>query len=552
MADYVFTAAVGAGNARINAQLTQLAPRGDVSTLELAVPAKLQEKLVRIPSSSLLEGHVVAQVDVNGGDQLVNIIFQVTQVVAKTAVAVSFVNLYRAQDHASCPLNLVFPVKENDFVFVFNSAGINDLVHGPVSDLFKCRNDDKTVLIPFSLHSALTRSTASVATSSGTKPTSATLAADIIRGTALQNLCMQNVAVTELYLPGDSVTFNSHAVSVVLGNIATNSPLLSSPLTRPHILEAVLGLSFGLHQHLPYPSASSTKKEEKISFLWASGFGEDPAEVLTNLIIANSVDVVFRLFDAISRHMDAGAINSPWYSTIAQGILKYYNKYSSKNFLSWSPAFNASIVQEFFAQVETLFKKPVPAPRPRAELERDFVSLVTNIFDHDTLSMRQREWVASFPAEGAAWTTLCVTNQAVMDALPAFGGISMIPSLTAGSEVQVSKKQKTKQTSKTSAKPKAIKKPVGGSAPVATVVPPPALPAAGANTRGNSAQNVCRYHVKHLFLGMGACTVVGCTFLHQDDVKDFTKSVMLKWLSSKLSGDSDYAKLEAAIKTLAR
>ena len=42
MAEYVFTAAVGAGNARLNAQLGQSAPRADVSTSEVAVPAILQ------------------------------------------------------------------------------------------------------------------------------------------------------------------------------------------------------------------------------------------------------------------------------------------------------------------------------------------------------------------------------------------------------------------------------------------------------------------------------------------------------------------------------
>jgi hypothetical protein len=64
--------------------------------------------------------------------------------------------------------------------------------------------------------------------------------------------------------------------------------------------------------------------------------------------------------------------------------------------------------------------------------------------------------------------------------------------------------------------------------------------------------SVCRYHVKHLFLGMGECKVSGCTYHHQDDVKDFTKSAMLKWLALKLAGDSDYLKLKTAIESKAR
>ena len=68
---------------------------------------------VRIPSSSLLSLRWTSMVAKS------NIIFQVVQVVLKTSVAVGFVGLYRAQDHTFCPLSLVCPLKEEDFVFVF-------------------------------------------------------------------------------------------------------------------------------------------------------------------------------------------------------------------------------------------------------------------------------------------------------------------------------------------------------------------------------------------------------------------------------------------------
>ena len=51
---------------------------------------------------------------------------------------------------------------------------------------------------------------------------------------------------------------------------------------------------------------------------------------------------------------------------------------------------------------------------------------------------------------------------------------------------------------------------------------------------------------------MSECNVSGCTYHHQDDVKDFSKFAMLKWLALKLPGDSDYAKLKSAIESKAR
>ena len=55
---------------------------------------------MRISSSKLLMGHLVAQVDMNiGGDPQINLIFQVIQVVPKSPSSEGFVLLFRAQDH---------------------------------------------------------------------------------------------------------------------------------------------------------------------------------------------------------------------------------------------------------------------------------------------------------------------------------------------------------------------------------------------------------------------------------------------------------------------
>lgn len=476
--------------------------------------------------------------------------------VLKTAVAVGFVGLFRAQDHAMCPLNLIYEAKDDDHVFVFNSAGLHDLLHGSISDLFKCRNDDKSALLPYAIAPVVTKG-ASATSASGSKPISASLAGEIVKAQALANLCMQNVQQLEIYLPGDSVTYGTHAINMVLSNLEPNSPMLLSPYANPNVLEAVMGLSFGLHQHLKFPLPGSTKKETSVSFLWATSFGQNPNTKLSNKIIADSIEMNFRWFDLISQHMDAGAAGTMWYSAVTQGILKYYNKFTAKNFLAWSPAFNVAIAQEFFAQMEMLFKRPVPATRSKSALEREFVLLVSEIFNFEKLSMRYREWCSTFPAEAAAWIRQCASDPGVIEALPTFGGISMVhPTADAvgGPAPKKAKKEPATKEPKVLKPPKVVPKAGGGSGGGGTAtVPGSVIPLPVVNTRGTAlAQTVCRYHVKHLFLDMSECNVSGCTYHHQDDVKDFTKFAMLKWLALKLPGDSDYAKLKSAIESKAR
>lgn len=342
---------------------------------------------------------------------------------------------------------------------------------------------------------------------------------------------------------------------MVLSNLEPNSPMLLSPYANPNVLEAVMGLSFGLHQHLKFPLPGSTKKETSVSFLWATSFGENAQTQLSNKIIADAIEMNFRWFDLISQHMDAGATGTMWYSAVTQGILKYYNKFTAKNFLAWSPAFNVAIAQEFFAQMEMLFKKPVPATRSRSALEREFVLLVSDIFNFEKLAMRYREWCSTFPAEAAAWIRQCASDPVVIEALPTFGGISMVQPTANAVEGPVTKKAKKAPgpVTKVSKAPRAAPKAGGGGGGSAATVPGSVIPPPVVNTRGTAlAQTVCRYHVKHLFLGMSECSVAGCAYLHQDDVTDFTKSAMLKWLATKLAGDSDYVKLKSAIESKAR
>jgi len=537
MADYVFGPAVGVGIARMNAQLAQTAPKGDVSTSETVVPLNLREKLVRVPASKLLAGHLVAQVDMNvGGEPLINIIFQVIQVVGKVALTAGFVLLLRAQDHAFCPLNLVFPLKEDDYVFAFNSAGLDDLIHGPISDLFKCRNDDVSSLVPFEEVLVSPRGASGVAVAGSGKPISASLAADIVCAQALANLCMQNIQVLENYMPGDSITFGPHAVNMVLGSIQPNSPMLLSPFASPNVLGALMSVSFNLHQHLKYPTQGSSKKETAVSFFWAIGFGADPAATLSNKIIVEALEMTFRWFDLISMHMDAGSVSNGWYSAAAQGILKLFNKFSANNVLAWSPAFNAAICQEFFAHMETLFKKPVPSPRATAVLEREFIGLITTMFNFSLLSAKYREWVFLFPAEAAAWSQQGVSDQGVIEGLPPFAGISMIQPVSGISSESSEEAPAKKAKKSTSAKSKSSKKATAQPA-TSKVVPIPPPRTVGAGTRGTSAtlaDKICRYHAKHIYLDMSECTVVNCQFHHQDDAKDFTKSEMLKWFNVQI------------------
>jgi hypothetical protein len=431
---------------------------------------------------------------------------------------------------------------------------LDDLTFGPINDLLRCRNNDKSVLAAYVEAPVFPRGGVG-ASVLGARPVTSQHAADMMCAQALSNLCMQNVSVLEHMLPADSVTFGQHAVNHVIGSIESNSPLLLSPFSTPNVLMAVMSLSCGLHQHLTFPVPGAAKVEKTFSFLWAVSFGEVPGAVLTNKIIAEAFDMTLRFLDLISKHTDSGVSGGGWYSAASQGVLKLFNKFSSPNVLAWSPAFNVGIIQEFLAKFEKLFKKPVPTPRLQAVLEREYIQLVTTCFNMSLLSAKYREFVISYPREHEAWTQQCVSNQAVIEGLPPFSGISMIASSEAvenGSvDAPASKKAKKAKAPKAKVTPKVAPVPL----PAATVVvPTPGPRLAGAGTRGTSsnlANTVCRYHAKHLYLDMSPCTVPNCTYHHQNNAKDFTKSEMLQWLKSKLSGDSDYQKLVVAIKSRA-
>lgn len=66
-------------------------------------------------------------------------------------------------------------------------------------------------------------------------------------------------------------------------------------------------------------------------------------------------------------------------------------------------------------------------------------------------------WVASYPTEAAAWTRQCATDPEVIVALPAFTGISMIPSTADVPESLLPKRQKGAVVPKS----KALVKPEG-------------------------------------------------------------------------------------------
>ena len=119
--DYVFTPAIGVKSLRLNLQRAQVIPKGDVSTTEL-VPVKFQDALVRVEASTLEVGHVVAQLDSNVADPLtgplINIVFQVIQVVVKTSLVTGFSLLRRIQDHDFCPMDLKYEDKVDDHVMI--------------------------------------------------------------------------------------------------------------------------------------------------------------------------------------------------------------------------------------------------------------------------------------------------------------------------------------------------------------------------------------------------------------------------------------------------
>ena len=133
-------------------------------------------------------------------------------------------------------MSLTYLTKVNDHVMVFNKKGLNDLINGPVKDLFKFQNNDTSVLVPFAEAVAVVP-TVSLPAAIAPKPTSAELADRTVNSMALKMLCHNNVNTLENYFPLDSVVFGSHAVSCVLSNMDAHSPMQSSPFADPRFLD---------------------------------------------------------------------------------------------------------------------------------------------------------------------------------------------------------------------------------------------------------------------------------------------------------------------------
>ena len=200
--DYVFTPAIGVNSVRLNLQMAQVIPKGDVSTMEL-VPVKFQDALVRVEASTLEVGHVVAQLDSNAADPvtgpLINIVFQVVQVVVQTALVGGFSLLRRIQDHDFFPIDLKYESKVDDHVMLFTAVGINDLQNGPCHALFGLLPGYK----PFSVTAKVSAGPAAGVgggDSAVMKPTSAALQDELMQAAGLKKFSnVQYVSVGKSY-----------------------------------------------------------------------------------------------------------------------------------------------------------------------------------------------------------------------------------------------------------------------------------------------------------------------------------------------------------------
>jgi len=553
MAAYSFAPmAGGVDSLRLNAMFGGEHSTVDLFAKEAVVPARFSGSLVLAPVEKLLVGHLISRLEFDAAEgHKMGQLFEVIQIVPASALLPGRVTIRRANIvDEGCPLLLQFDIKSGENLWSFNQYGVNTLVNSSLSSAFIFNNNDTTKLIGFS---TVPIAVASVvpATIVSTRPATASHADQLMGALALKNLIGWNVTVIESLFHNDCPTISSHAVQQVLNSFSPGSAMLESVLAYPGVLLALMSVSFAPFQSCIYPKDVGAKPSA-VNYLWAQGYGADPSVVLSNEIVVEGAELTVRFLDQITLKL-CPATGRGWFISLFRSLFEMYSRFSAKNVLAFSPAFNNTIMQEIFAAIEIIVKRPVPSQRTKSQLEMEFITLLDK-YSHEYLLGRYREFELSFPHEAGAWTRFVQNDPEVQKVLPKFSGPSMVSAAQAGDSSFVVTSGPPPKKAKKEPKPKGGKKGVVASVPaVPTAVvapPPPSTSSSGHNTRGkvtSLAMSNCPFNVRALFLNYPACRHNPCSKHHQVNVKEFTRAEMCSWVDASCKSDADYAALRAAI-----
>ena len=289
--------------------------------------------------------------------------------------------------------------------------------------------------------------------------------------------------------------------------------------------------------------------------MWGSSFGEEGNEIITNEMLLVSLVTLSESWDAIA--MKTCPNGRGFFSEVFAGITDLFNPLRS-NVLPFSPAFNAAWIQELVVKIVDVMRKPRLVVLTEGELSRELSAIFFTI-THEKIAADYRKWRELWPREDQLWLAECAKPKALV---PVFGGLSLAPSTTSSSVAasgdgppppKKSKVRKTKNVPATLAIPA-----VAAPAVVVPVVSAGGGGGSGRSTRarssgqpGTSPGKLCQYHVRHLFCNLSACSIAGCTFIHQMSVRTYCKNDMLAWADIALSGATDYDAVVKAIKAKA-
>jgi len=460
----------GVDSLRMNAHFEQEFPQVDLTSKETVVPLKYVTSILLAPSSELQIGNLIVGMEVSPlGVHKLGFVFEIIQVVGSSVGIPARIVVRRADIlDQGCPLMLQFDVKTDDKVFCFNAYGVQALIH-TLGTTYYFNNNDTSKLLGFVSGSTKPVVIATPASVIPTKPVTASLADQIMAGTALKNLIGPNVPVTEVLFPSDCLTISSHSVHSVLNSIDPGSALLQSVLAFPGVLIVLMGVSFAPFQNTAFPKDTSAKPQT-ISYLWAAGY--DGTDVLSNETVVNAVEITTRWFDVISQKVDPSS-GRGWYISVFRPIFELFSRFSPRNVLSFSPAFNSNMMQDIFAKIEAILKRPVPVPRTRQQLDLELINLISG-YTYEYCLSKYRDFQLVYPQEAEAWTQCCQSDPEVQRLLPKFSGPSMaVPVLpsTGGNGAPGPPTKKPKVS-----KPKKSKVPAAAPAVASTFVPVPLPP----------------------------------------------------------------------------
>lgn len=219
----------GVDSLRINALFDQELPSVDLTTKETVVPLKYATSLLLAPSSELQIENLIVGLEVSPlGVHKLGFVFEVIQVVGSSVGIPARIVVRRADIlDQGCPLMLQFDIKTDDKVWCFNDYGVQALIH-TLGGTYYFNNNDTSKLIGFVSASTKPSVIAATTSVSAARPVTATLADQIMAGTALKNLIGPNIPVTEVLFPSDCLIISGHSVNSVLNSIELGSALFQS------------------------------------------------------------------------------------------------------------------------------------------------------------------------------------------------------------------------------------------------------------------------------------------------------------------------------------